>query len=215
MRAVFMGVLVCFAIGTPAGLNAQTSLATLQEEAAVYQALVDLWRTQSDSQPGPMLVATVTAPGWALPHSRTTLAFLVRAYSTSEHLEADFLRRNATATTLQLERGAPGTVRWLERIAPPSDASDSAYSAGWERVHEQWPDAAAIMQLSRAAFTSDMDSALVIQESLARPPHGIAGCRDNVLTYLLTKVDGDWQVDVVGLVSHYRRAVVERTAAES
>ncbi len=215
MRAVFMGVFVCLAIGTPAVLDAQATLDTLREEAAVYQALVDLWRTQSDPQPGPMLVATVTAPGWALPHSRTTLAFLMRAYSTSEGLEADFLRRNATSTTLQLEWGAPGMIGWLERTAPPSDASDSAYAAGWERVQEQWPDAAAIMQLSRAAFTSDMDSALVIQESLVRPPHGIAGCRDNVLTYWLTKVDGDWQVDVVGLVSHYGRAVVESTAAES
>jgi hypothetical protein len=143
------------------------------------------------------------------------LAFLVRAYSTSEGLEADFLRRNAASTDLHLEWGPPGRVRWLERTALPSDASDSAYSAGWKRVQEQWPDAAEIMQLSRAAFTSAMDSALVIQESLMRPPYGNAGCRGNVLTYWLTKVDGDWQVDVVGLVSHYGRAVVEALAAES
>jgi hypothetical protein len=82
-------------------------------------------------------------------------------------------------------------------------------------VQEQWPDAAEIIQLSRAAFTNGMDSALVIQESLVRPPHGSAGCRGNAVTYWLTKVDGNWQVDVVGLVSHYGRAVVEALAAGS
>jgi hypothetical protein len=65
--ALSLGALLCVAIGTPAVLDAQVSADTLREEGAVYQALVDLWRTHGDSQPGPMLVASVTAPGWGTP----------------------------------------------------------------------------------------------------------------------------------------------------
>jgi hypothetical protein len=204
MCSALMAVLCSFAIGAPS-LSAQVGADTLGADTAVYQAIVRFWHAHSGPGPRPMLVALATAPGWASPAGRASLASLLRADSMRTGIRAEFLRRNATPANLRPDWGTPDIVHWLDHAALPSDASDSAYAAGWSRIQEQYPDAGEIIQWSRAAFTAAGDSAIVILEAIEPPPRGRAGCRTDAQTYWLTKVDGKWQVAVIGYVSHYAR----------
>ena len=206
MRSILIA-LCGFVIGIT-GLSAQVDAdAHGEEDAAVYQTIARFLATHGDPESGPLLVASVTAPGWTSASGRSSLAFLLRADSVNAGLVAAFLRRNAGPVTLRSDWDRPNTVHWLDQSSLPSDATDSAYAAGWSRVHERYPDATEIIQWSKAAFTAAGDSALVIQESLERPPYGKAGCRANVYTYWLAKVKGEWQVNTIGHAFHYSRSV--------